>query len=156
MAAKKNKPKPAGKKHPGGRPTSFKPEMITQARFLAERGCTDAELSEFFGVTQTTINNWKLKHPEFFETLKAGKEASDTRVERSLFERATGYSHPDVHISTYMGETIVTPIVKHYPPDTTAMIFWLKNRRPAEWRDKVDITANTNGPIRIVIGGDAT
>lgn len=148
--------KTTAKKRPAGRPSAFKPEMVAQARFLAERGCIDRELAEFFGVSEQTLNTWKQKHPEFLESLKAGKEQADNRVVRSLFERATGYSHPDVHISAFQGDVNVTPITKHYPPDTTAMIFWLKNRRPAEWRDKVETEVSAAGPIRIVIGGDAT
>jgi hypothetical protein len=62
-----------------------------------------------------------------------------------------GYSHPDVHVSNYQGEITVTPLVKHYAPDPVACIFWLKNRRPDLWRDKVDhsLTGKDGGPIII-------
>ena len=138
----------------GGRPSAFTPEMMRQTRFLCERGCTDAELADFFGVCEKTLNNWKKAHPEFLQSLKEGKAVADIRVQRSLFERATGYSHPDVHISNFQGAITATPVTKHYPPDTTAAIFWLKNRRPDEWRDKVDLNARITGEIIVEIGGD--
>ena len=129
---------PAKKKGAGGRPSKFKPEFQTLARQFAELGATDAQMAKNFGVTEQTFNNWKKTHPEFFESLKDGKTIADDAVEQSLFHRATGYSHPeDKILSTKFGvETI--PTIKHYPPDTTACIFWLKNRRGGEWRDKFE------------------
>jgi hypothetical protein len=129
---------PSAEKRKTGRPSSFKPEYVEQARKLCELGATDREVAEFFGVTEQTLNNWKTAHPVFFESLKLGKEAADNRVEQSLYRRALGYSHDSVHISNYQGEVTQTPIVEHYPPDTTAAIFWLKNRRRESWRDKID------------------
>lgn len=120
----------------GGRPSSYKPEYAEQARKLCELGATDKEIADFFGVCERTINTWKEAHPEFLQSLTTGKEAADERVERSLYHRAIGYSHPEVHISNYQGQVTLTPITKHYPPDTTAAIFWLKNRRKDQWRDK--------------------
>jgi hypothetical protein len=91
-----------------------------------------------FGVSETTINAWKREHEDFSDALKLGKVAADTRVEQSLYRRALGYSHDSVHISNYQGVVTQTPIVEHYPPDPTSCIFWLKNRKPAEWRDRVE------------------
>lgn len=142
MPAKKSAKETPAKKR--GQPTKFTPAMIEQARMLCEEGFTDVKLAKFFGVTEQTINNWKIKHPSFFESLKAGKDAADTEVEKSLFHRARGYSHPDSHVSNFQGSITVTPITKHYPPDTTACIFWLKNRKPAEWRDKQEIEHSGN------------
>lgn len=136
------------------RPSKFTDEMTVQARFLAEKGCTDAEIASFFKVTEQTVNNWKISHPEFFESLKLGKEVADQKVERSLFERATGFSHPDTHISNFQGDITVTPLVKHYAPDTTACIFWLKNRKPAEWRDKVEVQQSGEINLVVTIGGN--
>ena len=78
---------------------------------------------------------FKENNPELVPTLKDAKAQADSAVEKSLYQRAIGYSHPDVHISTHEGRVIVTPITKHYPPDTTACIYWTKNRRPDLWRD---------------------
>ena len=125
------------KKHAGGRPTKYKPEYAEQAYKLAREGFTDKKIAGFFKVRERTINNWKKDHAEFFQALKKGKDEFDSDViEKSLAKRASGYSHPDVHISNYQGKITVTPIIKHYPPDPTSMIFWLKNRLPDRWRDK--------------------
>lgn len=118
-----------------GRPTKFKPEYVEQARKLCELGATDRELAEFFKVKEQTVNNWKAAYPDFFEALKLGKDAADKRVEQSLYRRALGYSHDSVHVTNFQGAVTLTPIVEHFPPDTTACIFWLKNRKPEQWRD---------------------
>jgi hypothetical protein len=69
-------------------------------------------------------------------SIKKGKDEFDTgKVENSLLQSALGYEHPDVHISNYQGEITVTPITKHYPPNPTSLIFWLKNRNKERWRD---------------------
>jgi len=119
-----------------GRPSKYSQELDEQAEKLCRLGATDKDIAQFFGVTETTLNNWKLRHPSFLESLKRGKDEVDSQVEQSLFRRATGYSHDDVHVSSYQGAVTLTPIIKHYPPDPTAMIFWLKNRQPDKWRDK--------------------
>jgi hypothetical protein len=123
---------------PAGRPSSFLPEYAEQAEKLCKLGATDKELANFFEVSEQTLNTWKTKYPEFLASLKAGKEHADATVAERLFQRATGYSHPEVHICTIQNEVVMTPITKHYPPDTTAAIFWLKNRRPDNWRDKTE------------------
>lgn len=125
---------------PAGRPSSFKPEYCAQAAKLTALGATDREVADFFEVTEQTVNNWKVAHPEFFESLKLGKEQADNRVEQSLYRRALGYSHDAVKITVNSaGEEKITPYVERYPPDTTACIFWLKNRRKDTWRDKHDV-----------------
>jgi len=106
---------------------------------MASYGMTDKQMADVVGVSEQTVNNWKLKDPNFFESLKAEKEIADARVERSLFERATGYSHPEDKIFNDNGTPLVVQTVKHYPPDTTAAIFWLKNRKPKEWRDRQEL-----------------
>lgn len=118
------------------RPTKYKAEFARLAEKYCRLGATDAELADLFEVDVRTLYRWKAEHEPFCQALKLGKDSCDNRVERSLFERATGYSHPDCHISNFQGAITVTPIVKHYPPDSTACIFWLKNRRPEQWREK--------------------
>lgn len=98
----------------GGRPSEFNPDMCGQVTKLCLLGATDAQLADFFGVCVTTINNWKLKHPEFVESIRAGKEDADSKVAQSLYNTALD-------------------------GNTTAQIFWLKNRRSKEWRDKQEI-----------------
>lgn len=132
-----------------GQPTKYKPEYAEMAETLcATIGATDKELAEHFQVTEQTINNWKTQFPVFFESLTRGKAVADGAVKQSLYLRATGYSVPEVHVSNYQGQITKTPIIKHYPPDTTAQIFWLKNRRPDEWRDKHEVVNHVTHSIR--------
>lgn len=123
-----------------GRPTKYKPEFDAQAAKLCKLGATDRELADFFEVRESTLNLWKTEHPSFSESLKRGKAESDERVEQSLYRRALGYSHDAVKIlMTKDGDVYREEYVEHYPPDTVACIFWLKNRRPDLWRDKFDV-----------------
>jgi len=140
MASKKSN-------RPVGRPSKFKSKFARQMAVAARLGGTDEQMAEMLGVSVDSIMRWKQKHPGFCEALKLGKDEADDRVERSLFERATGYSHPDVHISNFQGDITVTPITKHYAPDATSCIFWLKNRRPAEWRERSELTGKDGTPL---------
>jgi len=130
------------KNNEGGRPSAFKQEYIELAYNYCLLGATDEQLGEFFNVTRSTINAWKAKQPKFLSALKRGKVEADSKVALSLFKRATGYSHQETHVSNYQGEITLTELVKHYPPDTTACIYWLKNRQPKHWRDKIEIDSN--------------
>lgn len=123
------------------RPTSYKEEYAEQAFKLCLLGAKDTELGDFFGVSEQTINSWKQKFPEFLEALKTGKASADANVAHSLYRRALGYSHPEDDIKVVSGVVVATPTVKHYPPDTTACIFWLKNRDKENWRDRHEIDA---------------
>lgn len=131
--------KPAAKASPAasrGRPSKYKCEFPEQARKLCMLGATDKDMAEFFGVGESTLNRWKIEYPEFRESLKGGKMMADANVAESLYKRATGYEHPEDDIKVVSGRIVITPTIKHYPPDATSMIFWLKNRRPDLWRDK--------------------
>lgn len=123
----------------GGRPTKYKPQYARQAYKLCLLGATDAQLADFFEVNESTINDWKKRQEPFFQALKKGKAIADAQIAEALFKRAKGYSHRDVHISNYKGQITITKLTKHYPPDTTAAIFWLKNRKPEAWRDKQEV-----------------
>lgn len=121
------------------RPTKYKPEYVKQAIKICALGATDIEIADFFEVSVATLYRWKNEHQEFCEALKISKEIADDRVERSLYARANGYEHEEVDIRVVDKRIVKTPLRKFYPPDTTAAIFWLKNRRSAAWRDKTDI-----------------
>jgi nitrogen fixation protein len=129
---------------PAGRPTNYRTEYVERAKELCEAGATDANLADEFGVSITTIKNWRVQFPEFLTASKLPKAVADERVERSLYERATGYSHDSVKIfcDAKTGEVTQVPFIEHVPPDSTAMIFWLKNRKPAEWRDRAELDVN--------------
>lgn len=122
----------------GGRPTKFDCIDIGQVEILASKGFTDVEMSEFFGVSKQTWNNYKKQYPEFFDSLKRGKNYADAKVEASLYQRAIGYSHPEVKIMQHDGMPIKVDLIKHYPPDTAAAFIWLKNRQPEKWKDSPD------------------
>lgn len=150
-----------------GRPTEFKPEFVEQAQKLCLLGATDAQLGEFFDVSETTINNWKLAHPEFLESLRAGKRIADAEVAASLFNRAKGavyQTQQAFKVKTVKfddkgkrcsetEEVVTIPVTIVEPPDTTACAFWLKNRQPDDWRDKQDLehTGKDGGPIQAAI-----
>lgn len=119
-----------------GRPSLFDGIDMELVEFLVKKGFTDEEMATACKVTKQTWGNWKKAHPEFFASLKDWKQEADEAVERSLYERATGYQHPEDKIFNADGAPLIVPTIKHYPPDSTAMIFWLKNRKPKEWRDQ--------------------
>jgi hypothetical protein len=121
------------------RPSKYDPAFPEQARKLCLLGATDLEIADFFEVSVASLYRWKNEHPEFCEALKEGKAEADKRVEESLYQRALGYSHEAVKIFNNGGEIITANYREHYPPDTTAAIFWLKNRQPERWRDKHEV-----------------
>jgi transposase-like protein len=142
MAARKKpppKPRPA---HPGNGNPVYDPARHPQiAAALAATGKIDKEIAALLGVNPRTIYNWRDKHAEFDAALAEGKEPANLAVEAALFKRACGYEYEDteaVGIPGGEGKTIiktVKKVKKHLPPDTTACIFWLKNRCPDRWRD---------------------
>jgi len=136
-----------------GRPPKFKPEFTEQAKKLCQLGATDQEIADFFEVDVRTIYRWKADNDEFCHALKAGKEVADERVERSLFQKAIGYEQDEVKIfmPASATEPVYAPFRAKIAPDTTAAIFWLKNRRPDLWRDKVttELTGPDGGPVSV-------
>lgn len=119
-----------------GRPSKYQDAFPEQARKLCLLGATDPELADFFEVNVDTIHEWKKVHPEFSDAIKSGKVQADANVADRLYQRAMGFEHPEVHISNYQGQITQTPITKIYAPDTTAGIFWLKNRQRIYWPDR--------------------
>ena len=122
-----------------GRPTDYRPEYVEQGRKLCELGATDVEIADFFNVDVRTVHRWKNAHQDFCHALTVGKEAADNRVVRSLYQKAVGYTFPSEKIFQHQGEIVRAETLEHVPPSDTAAIFWLKNRRKDEWRDKHDI-----------------
>jgi hypothetical protein len=128
---------PSGSSKAGGRPTSYKPEYVKQAKKLADLGATDVQIADFLEVNVATLYRWRNTHKEFCEALKNGKNAADDRVEQSLYHRAVGFERDTVKIfCSKDGDVTQVPFREMVPPDTTACIFWLKNRRRDEWRDR--------------------
>ena len=127
-------------------------EWITEEGLLkiegwARDGLTDEQIAENIGVSRSTLNDWKKKHPNISDTLKRGKEVIDRHVENALLKRALGYEYIETTKElTDLGLTVTKQVTKQVAPDTTAQIFWLKNRKPKEWRDKkeTEVTGNLN------------
>lgn len=116
----------------------------------ARDGLTDEQIASNMGVAYSTLRIWRDKYPALSAALKKGKEVIDRQVENSLLKRALGYRYKETtqelvtDKATGHSELVVTKIVeKEVVPDTTAQIFWLKNRKPSMWRDRaqVDIDA---------------
>ena len=134
-----------------GRPTKYQPEMCEQVVKLCRLGATDKDIAKFFEISEAALNVWKQQHPEFMEALKEGRELADAMVGQRLYERAIGYSHPEDKILQHGGKPIIVPTMKHYPPDSTACIFWLKNRRKDLWRDRHELehTGKDGEPLEL-------
>lgn len=131
------------------RPEKWKDEYVRIAEHACKLGATDIELADMLGISVRTLNYWKADRPELAQAMVVAKEVADDRVERSLFARANGYEHDEVDIRVVANAIVQTPIRKYYPPDTTAAIFWLKNRKPKEWRETkaVELTGANGGPV---------
>jgi hypothetical protein len=132
-----------------GRPSDYKPEFADQAAKLCRLGATDVEIADFFEKDERTINRWKIDHPEFCQALKAGKISSDMEVADRLHQRAMGFEYEEAEAHTLKtveyenGKRVletqrleIIMVKRVVPPDTTACIFWLKNRRKVEWRER--------------------
>jgi hypothetical protein len=133
-----------------GRPSGYRPQFAAQAKTLCESGATDLELADQLGISLSTLKNWKGAHPDFLAALKPAKDVADERVERSLFHKANGYTFDAEEVFQHQGKIVRATVRKHVPPDTTACIFWLKNRRPDLWRDRSSLehSGPNGGPIQ--------
>ncbi|OAI11894.1 hypothetical protein A1507_19500 [Methylomonas koyamae] len=146
----------------GGRPSKYMPHFDRQARLLCRLGATDAELAEFFMVSESTINLWKLNYITFSESIKSGKVWADAEAADGLFRRATGFRYKEVKtkqvrpmaagdgegsiVAAGDDDLQVVEVVtteKEVPPDTSAAFIWLRNRRPKDWRDKIEVENTT-------------
>jgi hypothetical protein len=92
------------------------------------------EIAKQLEIHVSTLYRWRAEHPEFREALALGRHAADDRVEISLYHRAVGYTYPALRIIQQNGKSVVYEYMEHLPPDTSAAIFWLTNRRPQQWR----------------------
>ena len=132
--------KPPEEHKPSGRPTKYAGEETDKLAYnYAFMGATDKQIAVFLEIDEATVNRWKEKHPTFCESLKKGKAEADLKAIKSLYKRALGYEQPEDKIFQYEGKPVVVPTMRHIPADVTALIFWLKNRMPEEFRDKQQI-----------------
>lgn len=113
------------------------PEGLVLLEGWARDGLTDEQIAHNMGIASSTLYDWKKRHPEILEPLKRGKEVVDRQVENALLKRALGYEYEEVKEKFEDGDiTERTVTKKEVAPDVTAQIFWLKNRKPGDWRDK--------------------
>jgi hypothetical protein len=134
------------------RPSKYKPEFCEQAQKLCMLGATNLDIAKFFGVAESTIDKWLAEKPEFSGAIKEGRVMADANVASRLYARAMGYTHKEEKLFHYQGEVIRAETIAHYPPETAAAIFWLKNRRPDLWRDKPTAEDDdTPPPVRVII-----
>jgi hypothetical protein len=130
---------------------------LEQIKCWARDGYTDAKISEALGINQYTFIKYKKLKPILLDALKVNKEMADQTVENSLFKRANGFTYAETCIKQKrdpFGKLIheeTTRTIKTVLPDTTAGIFWLKNRKPEQWRDawKVEHSGTVNNKINL-------
>ena len=131
-----------------GRKSLFKDHMIIEGEKLARLGFTVEEIADFWNVSSRSLYRWLNKYPEFCHTLKIAKQEADKRIEKKLFQRAEGYEYiEETHEKRGVGLILTKKVVKQMAPDTTAQIFWLKNRQPDKWRDKKDL--DHSGEVKV-------
>jgi len=125
--------------------SQYQDELTNLAvKYMAMAGLTDKEIAEKISVGTSTIKRWKKKHPEFLKVLTEGKEVADKKVVESLFKMATGFYYPAekpmvVQDGNFTSHVEIAKYNEYYKPVPVAAIFWLKNRKPAEWRDKQEV-----------------
>lgn len=132
-------------------------EGLTKVQAWARDGLTEKQIAGNIGVSEQTLNVWKNRFPELVEALKKGKEVIDFEVENKLLQRAMGFEYEEVE--TFVEEVDgvqkkkIRRTKKHALPDTTAQIFWLKNRKRAEWRDRHEM--QHSGDVSVTTRTDA-
>ncbi len=123
----------------------------------ARDGLTDEQIAGNMGVSRSTLNSWKDRYPDILDALKKGKEIVDRQVENALLKRALGYEYEEIKEKYEFGELSERTVTKkQVAPDTTAQIFWLKNRKPKDWRDKqerLDNTTEDNDMVKQFVEG---
>ena len=123
-------------------------EGLTLIEGWARSGLTDEQIAHNIGIRRETLYDWIKNHPNISHALKKGKEVADFEVENAMFKSALGYEYEEV--KTYIEDggngqkKRIEKTKKHIAPNVTAQIFWLKNRKSAEWRDKQNIEHSGN------------
>lgn len=120
----------------------LEPENLLKLGAWARDGLTDDEIAAKMQIARSTLSAWKIKYKELADALKNGKEIADIRVENALYKRAIGYEYEE---TTYENGIETKRVRKHMPPDTTAQIYWLKNRKPNSWRNKPEESVESEG-----------
>jgi hypothetical protein len=121
-------------KHPGGRPTKYLLSFNERAyEYCLLKNATDPEIAKYLNVTESTLNLWKIEHPEFSEAIEAGKEQADAKVAAGLFKRAAGQTVVRTHIRFHKGKMIKGTFKEEILADPRAAELWLRNRQGKKW-----------------------
>ena len=124
---------------------------LTLLEGWARDGLTDEQIAENIGISRSTLSDWKNKFSDISDALKKGKEVVDIQVENALLKRALGYDFQEERVERSDKDGVkVVQTIKHVPGDTTAQIFWLKNRRPDRWRDKPEPVSADGEGVKII------
>lgn len=128
---------------------------LKRVEHLCRMGATEQEICQKLGVSVARFGEYKKEFQELRESLKKGRSDADDTVEAALFRRATGYTTEEVKTNTYVDNNnnqrqFRVSVTKEIPPDTTAAIFWLKNRRPEKWRDRQELGIGGNIPVKLI------
>jgi hypothetical protein len=127
-------------KHKAGRKGYFQPWMINEAReLIGKLGARVQDLAEYFEVDINTVNYWIRTKPEFARAVKRGRLEAALKAAKALFQKAVGFSHPDVQIMQYKGNPVIVPYIKHYPPDAYAAHKYLTIIFREVWADTAKI-----------------
>lgn len=125
---------------------------LLQIEGWAREGLNDVQIASNIGISLSTYYEWQNKYPDLSEAIKKGKAPVDLEVENALLKRALGYEYEETiteieELAEGKQKKHVRKVRKHMPPDTTAQIFWLKNRRPGRWRDKIEQAPETGNEL---------
>lgn len=121
-----------------GPTTGYKPEHCNIAYKFCLLGATNEDLAGLFEVSLSTIGTWLARHPEFRKAVQEGRDVADMDVAQSLLNKARGFTHPDVKVLKVDGAAEKVEFDRYFPPDTQAAVFWLRNRRRHQWRERIE------------------
>lgn len=152
-----NPPGNNGKKNRGkGRPPKYEEwlteEGLTKIQAWARDGLSEQQIAHNIGISAATLCTWKNDFPKLLNAIKKGKEVVDVEVENKLHKRAMGYEYIETKVTLNPnGDEKVERVTKQVIPDVTAQIFWLKNRKPDQWKDRkaTELTGKDGGPIEV-------
>lgn len=134
------------------------PDGLTLLEGYARDGLTDEQICQKIGIGARTLYDWMARFPQILQSIKKGKAPVDIQVENALLKKALGYEYEEITVEEVPfgkpdenGERAILTktkrITKHVPPDVTAQIFWLKNRKPERWRDKIETVQSMDNEL---------
>ena len=131
------------------------PDGLTLLEGWARDGLTDEQIARNCRISRQTLNEWRNTYPSISDAIKKGKEVVDIEVENALLKRALGYEYTETMVEESENGFKMRKTTKFIPPDVTAQIFWLKNRRSEVWREKqvVEVSEESLAKAKEILGG---